>query len=358
MSYKLIDQAVEQRKGEELDTQVLLQYLNQQLGKSETSLAIYQFPGGFSNLTYLLKWGGKEMVLRRPPFGAKIKSAHDMGREYKVLSLLLPHYAKIPAPLIYCQDESVLGAPFYVMDRVSGMILRNRKPKDLALSPELMQGISKATIDNLVHLHQIDLHDSGLIDLGKPEGYTKRQVEGWIKRYRNAQTDDIANMDALEPWLRAHMPSESPTSFIHNDYKYDNLVLNPNNPKEILAVLDWEMSTVGNPFMDLGTTLAYWGESKDTEYMRYFSLTWLKGNFNRQEVVDYYQEKMQKEIKDIVFYYVFGQYKLAVIAQQIYARYKKGLTKDPRFALLLYGVQSCAEAGAKAIELDRISQLH
>ncbi|MCI5082173.1 MAG: phosphotransferase family protein [Saprospiraceae bacterium] len=357
MSEQLIDKAVEQRAGEELNASALLAYLKEHVEGVGSEVEIRQFPGGFSNLTYLLKSGNREMVLRRPPVGAKIKSAHDMGREFRVLSLLQPHYEKIPAPLAYCEDESVLGTPFYIMERVRGLILRNRKPKGLELTPELMKGLSMATVDNLVHLHQIDVHESGLVNLGKPEGYTKRQVEGWIKRYKNAQTDDIPNMDQLEPWLLERIPEKEEVSFIHNDYKYDNLVLQPDDPTNILAVLDWEMSTVGNPYMDLGAALAYWGEPNDTEYMRYFSLTWLPGNFTRAEVVDYYQEKSGKSAPNMLFYYVFGQYKLAVIAQQIYARYKKGLTKDPRFELLIYGVKSCAEAGSRAIEKNRISNL-
>lgn len=358
MNKEGLDSAGGVRQGEELDTGKLVKYLQQQVDDFPSDIEVNQFPGGFSNLTYLIKAGDKEYVLRRPPFGANIKSAHDMGREFRVLSALQPVYSKIPQPLIYCEDASVIGAQFYMMERVKGLILRNRPPKGVDLSPALMKSISENTIDNLVDLHSLDLSKNGLIDLGKPEGYNQRQVEGWIKRYHNAQTDDIKSMEDIATYLLASIPADEPPAFIHNDYKYDNIVLDADQPDQILAVLDWEMSTVGNPLMDLATSLAYWAEGTDSPALKPFNLTWLPGNLNRAEVLDRYAEKSGRAIHDMVYYFAFASFKLGTIVQQIYARYKKGLTKDPRFAMLIEVVKACGQNGVKAIEKDRISNLN
>ena len=350
----MIDQAEDIRKGEELNLDRLRNYLGERLTGFSGQLEISQFPSGFSNLTYLLKSGSKEYVLRRPPFGAKIKGGHDIGREYKVLSLLKPVYSSVPEPILYCQDDSVLGAEFYIMERVSGVILRGRPPKGLALSPSVMKSVSEACIDNLASLHTMDLESTGLDGFGKPKGYTTRQVEGWVKRYFNAETDKISAMDEVATWMKSNMPEQRHVSFIHNDYKYDNLILNPEKLDEIIAVLDWEMSTVGNPLMDLGTSLAYWAQTDDSDILKPFSLTWLPGNLSRAEFVSRYAEKTGFDLSNQVFYYVFGAFKIGVIIQQIYARYRKGLTQDPRFANLNYAVMACAENARKAIERDKI----
>lgn len=350
----MIDQAKDIRKGEELNLARLRNYLGGHLTGFSGQLKVSQFPSGFSNLTYLLKSGDKEYVLRRPPFGANIKGGHDMGREFKVLSLLKPVYPKVPTPMLHCLDESVLGAEFYVMERVKGVILRGKPTKDIDLPPALMKSISESCIDNLADLHTMDLKASGLEGFGKPEGYTARQVEGWINRYYKAETDKIPAMDEVATWMKTNMPEQQYVSFIHNDYKYDNLILNPEKLDEIIAVLDWEMSTVGNPLMDLGTSLAYWAQADDSDALKPFSLTWLPGNLNREEFVDRYGEKTGFDLSDQVFYYVFGAFKIGVIIQQIYARYKKGLTQDPRFENLIYAVMACAENARKAIERDRI----
>ncbi|MFP4096404.1 MAG: phosphotransferase family protein, partial [Cyclobacteriaceae bacterium] len=340
---------------ESLDTKKLSAYLNEHLDSFSGELEIRQFPSGYSNLTYLLKTGEKEYVLRRPPFGANIKSAHDMGREYKVLSALKPVYRQVPQPVLYCEDESVIGAPFYLMERVEGIILRNKPPQGMELSPELMRSISEAAVDKLANLHSLDLQSSGLINMGKPEGYVHRQVEGWIRRYYNAETDKINGMDQTARWMQENQPAESSVAFIHNDYKYDNLVLDPENPSRIIAVLDWEMATVGDPLMDLGTTLGYWAEANDSPALKPFNLTWMPGNLTRQEVVERYAQHRGVEVPDMLFYYVFGAFKIGVIVQQIYARYKKGYTQDPRFAGLIHVVQACAANAEKAMQSGKIS---
>lgn len=353
-----IDKAIAARQGEAPDIDKLKKYLSDRLPGIERNLVIEQFPGGYSNLTFLLKTTDKEYVLRKPPIGANIKSAHDMSREFKVLTSLKPVYKPIPSPLLFCDDENIIGAPFYIMERVTGIILRNKAPKGMELTPAIMQSISGSAVDNLVDLHSIDLQKTGLINLGKPEGYIKRQVEGWIKRYVAAETDDIVDMNKTAEWMSGNMPADGPPTFIHNDYKYDNLVLDPENLNHIIAVLDWEMATVGDPLMDLGTSLGYWGETNDSEALKPFNLTWLPGNLTREEVVERYAGKKGISVPDMLFYYVFGSFKIGVIVQQIYARYKKGFTKDERFAGLIHVVNACAGNAQKAINFNRISHFY
>ncbi|MEQ9286473.1 MAG: phosphotransferase family protein [Cyclobacteriaceae bacterium] len=343
------------RKGEGLDRHKLQLFL-QKNNITSGDISIEQFQSGFSNLTYLIKCREGEFVLRRPPNGANIKSAHDMGREFKVLTLLKPVYDKVPSPTIYCDDDSVIGSPFYLMERVQGIILRSSPPKSMSLTPSLMRTISENAVDNLAALHSLDIHSTGLIDLGKPEGYAKRQVEGWISRYEKSKTDQLPSMAELSNWIASNVPEDNPPTMIHNDYKYDNLVLSLNNHGEIKAVLDWEMATVGDPMMDLGTTLAYWSEIADSSALKPFSLTWMPGNLKRRQVIDRYQLRTGNEVKNIVFYFAYASFKLGVICQQIYARYKRGSTTDARFASLIGVVNACGQNGMKAVEKDRISE--
>jgi len=354
---KPIDTATHIRKGEELDIQRLTAYLKTNIPDFSENISIKQFPGGFSNLTYLITAGAEEYVLRKPPFGANIKSAHDMSREFKVLSLLEPVYGKIPKPIVYCEDGTVLGSPFYLMERVKGIILRNKIPKGLELSPNHFKKLSQQTVENLVDLHSLELEESNLISLGKPEGYVTRQVEGWTKRYFKAETDEIKSMNTAAEWMRSHMPSKSQTAFIHNDYKYDNLVLDADS-LAIKAVLDWEMTTVGDPLMDLGGSLAYWVEANDHPALKAYNLTWVEGNLTRQEVVEKYAKLRNISVDDVLFYYVFGCFKLGVILQQIYARYKKGYTKDERFAMLIHLVKACGSNAQNAIQFNRINNFY
>ncbi len=343
------------RAGEELDLVALNEYLRQHAPNMGHVTEVRQFPGGFSNLTYALKTADNEYVLRRPPVGANIKGGHDMGREFRVLSSLKGHYDKIPLPVVYCESPDVLGAPFYIMTRVSGVILRASMAPTLNLSPERMRQLSEALVDNLVTIHGLDIHATGLIQLGKPDGYVQRQVEGWHKRYSHADTDQIPAMDQVGEWLQQNYPSEQPPAFLHNDYKYDNVLLARDQatgePAPVITgVLDWEMATVGDPLMDLGATLAYWSEATDSPAYRNFNLTWLPGNLTRQDVVTRYAERSGRNLTNILFYYVFGLYKNAVIAQQIYARWKQGHSQDARFGHLLPMIIELATKAAGAIE--------
>ncbi len=345
-----VDQPVGIRNGEEIDLASLNAYLKNCQSTIGDVLEQKQFPGGYSNLTYSLRTEKSDYILRRPPFGAAIKSAHDMGREFKVLSLLQDHYSKIPKPILYCEDSSIIGASFYIMERIKGVILRPSTVKDIDLSPDEMKSISKSVVDNLVALHAIDIQKTNLIQLGKPEGYIHRQVEGWTKRYEVAQTDKIQAMESLSRWLTQHQPPDSTPAFLHNDYKYDNIVLNQSNLSKITGVLDWEMSTVGDPWMDLGASLAYWAEKNDDDLAKVFNISWLPGNLTRKEVVERYQLKSGRAISNPLFYYVFGLYKNAVIAQQIYARWKQGHSNDPRFGQLIHVIHNLAQRGIKSVE--------
>ena len=352
-----LDQPAPIRPGEELDVKRLQQFLQTHQLLRDEQLSIMQFPRGFSNLTYWLRCGEREFVLRRSPHGAHVKSGHDMGREYRMLAALIAVYPKVPRPLLFCEDAGVIGSPFYVMERVHGVILRNHAPDSLGLSSEVMQGLSQAFIDNLATLHRLDIYSANLAELGKPQGYVARQVEGWTQRYRTAQTDEMPQLEEAMAWLPQHLPAESGASIIHNDYKYDNLVLDPADRTNIITVLDWEMATIGDPLMDLGTSLGYWIEAGDPAPLRMFGLTHLPGNLDRRQLVARYLEQRGCAEFDPLFYYVYGVFKIAAIAQQIYGRFRRGATQDARFAQLLAVVRACGELSSRALDRNRVHQL-
>lgn len=352
-----IDSAKPIRSGEALDVVRLQKYLLANLPGSNGQITIEQFPSGYSNLTYLLKLGDQELVLRRPPFGNQVKSAHDMSREFRVLSALCEVFPPAPRPLVFCEDDDVIGAEFYVMERRTGVILRKAEPPvELSSSPQTVRKLCESLVDCMVELHQVDYEAAGLAELGRPDGYIERQVHGWIKRYDKSKTDDVKVIDMLGEWLAANIPLEGKPSLIHNDYKHDNVMLDPHDLTRIVAVLDWEMATIGDPLMDLGTTLAYWIGPDDPVAMRQgsFGPTYLDGSFSRQEFADRYSQKMGIDISNILFHYCFGLYKLAVIVQQIYARYVRGATTDQRFANLNQAVQGLGAIGLTAISNGKI----
>ena len=352
----LLDSSGPVRAGEELNLPQLESYLRARLPDFIAPATVEQFPRGYSNLTYLLRCGQREWVLRRPPFGNPVKTAHDMGREYRVLSALKKVYPPAPRTFLYCDDPAILGEPFYIMERRRGVILRQKLPPGLALDPDTARRLGEAFIENLAALHRIDYVGCSLGDLGKPAGYVGRQVSGWIERYHKAQTDELPALDLAARWLADHQPTESAAALIHNDYKYDNLVLDPNDLTHIIAVLDWEMATLGDPLMDLGTTLGYWVElgDPDTLHAAAFGPTTLPGSLTRRELVERYGQCTGRDVSDILFYYVFGLFKIAVIAQQIYARYKRGLTKDERFAGLIHMIVLLGEQAVQAIDTGRL----
>src|SRR5579864_1443615 len=277
------------RAGEELDAACLNAYLKAHIPGWHGPLVVEQFPHGHSNLTYLIRAGDRELVLRRPPFGNPVKTAHDMAREYRVLARLSKVYNPAPEPYAYCDDESVIGVPFYVMERRRGIILRGTA-QGVALDPATLRRACEALIDNLAVLHMLDSQAAGLADLGKPSGYVERQVKGWSERYRNAQTDLVPALDEVASWLAQSRPADAGAALIHNDYKFDNIVLDPGDLTRIVAVLDWEMARIGDPLMDLGTTLGYWVEAGDPPTLKHLVVgpTMQPGSLSRRALAERY----------------------------------------------------------------------
>ncbi len=350
---ELCDQAGSVRAGEELDLARLQRFLSDHFGHSGP-VTVEQFPSGHSNLTYLVRLGKQEFVLRRPPFGSKVRSAHDMAREYRVLSKLHAAYPAAPKAILYCDDPSILGAPFYLMEPIRGMILRCDPPPGVALPPQTARRLSEAFLDNLALLHRVDYTAIGLADLGKPQGYLERQVKGWIERYHNSKTHDLPEVGRISAWLTDRMPLSHETALIHNDYKYDNIVLDPGDVTKIVGVLDWEMCTLGDPLTDLGTALAYWADPQDSGELQEIrgAPTTLPGTLTRAQLIERYATVSGRDPGDMCFYLTFARFKVAVIIQQIYYRYAQGLTRDERFAAmpkrihtLLRASWHCAESG-------------
>ena len=354
------------RPGEELDRTKLADFLRSR-GLGVRSFEIEQFPAGSSNLTYLVTTDTDEFVLRRPPFGNTIKSAHDMQREFDVLSKLSAVYAPAPKPMLFCDDESVIGSEFYLMERRHGLIIRGRVPRfaardvskgssDLNTSLEFRMHVCRNFIQTLADLHSLDYETAGLDDLGHPDGYNRRQVQGWTKRYFAAKTHEHAELESTIKWLNKNIPTESGASLIHNDYKFDNVMLDPEDLTRIIAVLDWEMVTIGDPLMDLGTSLGYWMSPAEGEDMLNmpFNPRVLMENISRSDIAEMYAVASGRDITNILYYYIFGLFKIAVICQQIYARYVKGFTKDERFAGFGTLVDSLGRFAAKAIETKKM----
>ena len=351
----LCDRAGTVRAGEELEIAGLEPFLREHVGH-DGPISVEQFPSGHSNLTYLVRLGSMEVILRRPPFGSKVRSAHDMAREYRVLSKLNGAYPLAPKVLVYCDDPSILNAPFYLMEPIRGMILRRDPPAGVQFSPETARRLSEAFVDNLARLHVLEYAAIGLADLGRPQGYLERQVKGWIERYHNSKTHDLPEVERIAGWLTAKMParSDNAAALIHNDYKYDNLVLAANDATKIVGVLDWEMCTVGDPLTDLGTALAYWTDPQDPEDLQEIRSvpTTLPGTLTRAQLLERYASITGRDVSEMVFYLTFARFKVAVIIQQIYYRYAQGLTHDARFAelpkrihTLLRASGHCAESG-------------
>lgn len=338
------------RPGEELDAAALATFLHDRLGLSG-ELTVQQFARGFSNLTYLVTVGDTELVLRRPPAGVAKGVAHDMARESRILRAVHRAGVAVPEPLAAGDESAGLGAPFYVMRRVRGVILRQPSPAlAAALSPAIMAGLGDAFVRTLAAIHAVARDAEGIAELGKPDGYVRRQVEGWTARWQRARTDDVPEMETLAAWLATEAPMESGTALLHNDFKYDNCILDPADLTRIVAVLDWEMATVGDPLLDLGTTLGYWLEAGDPPELMALGLgiTALPGSPTRAELWARYGAVRGVPMPPMGWYHAFGHFKIAVIAQQIYARWKAGHAKDARFGLLLGAVRLLAAQGGRA----------
>jgi aminoglycoside phosphotransferase (APT) family kinase protein len=317
---------------------------------------VRQFPGGASNLTFQLGYPDRDLILRRPPRGTKARGAHDMGREFTIQSRLAPVFDYVPAMVAFCQDESVIGSDFYVMEKLPGTILRADLPDDLTLTEAEAGTLCGRFLDVLVELHSVDVAEAGLTDLGKGAGYVARQVGGWSARYRKARTDNVGDLETVMAWLDAHQPEDVATCVIHNDFRLDNVVLDPDDPLRIRGVLDWEMATLGDPLMDLGGALAYWIQADDDAVFRQLRRqpSDLPGMLTREEMVRAYAERSGRDVspEQWRFYEVFGLFRLAVIAQQIYYRFHLGQTSNPAYeeflTMVRYLDERCTRLVAEA----------
>jgi aminoglycoside phosphotransferase (APT) family kinase protein len=340
------------RKGEELDVAALTEYLRGKLEDVESGIRIQQFPSGHSNLTYLLATQHREYVLRRAPLGPVAPKAHDMAREYHVLRAVHPRFAEAPNVFHLCEDPAVIGAVFYIMERRRGIILRDRIPEQIERFPDHGRVISEGLIDCMVRLHGVDIHSSGLLGLGKPEGFLERQVRGWSERWQRSKTEELSEMEAVMKWLNEELPRFASATLVHNDYKLDNVMLAAESPGRIEAVLDWEMATIGDPLVDVGLTLCYWHWAAAPELggRTVPALTAQPGWYSRDEFIARYAQRTGRDLTRIAYYEILGIFKLAVILQQIYYRFHRGQTLDARFRDFDSKVKGLAKLAASLVE--------
>ncbi len=317
------------REGEELDQAALSEYLRGRIDGIENGMEILQFPSGNSNLTYVLRIGDLEYVLRRAPLGPVPPRAHDMVREYHLLKKLHPVFPLAPGAILLCEDPEIIGAPFYLMERRHGIVLFSQLPGEIGANPGIRRRISGALVECLAELHSIDIHATGLVSIGKPDGFLERHLEGWIGRWYRAETEPAPEMNEVVEWLKASRPISGAPSLIHNDFRLENVMLDRENPDRITAVLDWEMATVGDPLVDLGLTLCYWLRAPN---WRESAMDADPGWFSREEFLLEYGKRTGFDLSQIAWYEVFGVFKLAVIVRQIYFRYLNGQTHNPRFS--------------------------
>ncbi len=339
-----LDAAGEIRDGETLDIAAVDGWLKQQCADLQGTPEVTQYSGGASNWTYRLRYPADDLILRRPPTGTKAKGAHDMGREHRIQAALRPVFPYVPSMVAHCTDESVIGCEFYVMERIEGLIPRSRMPKGLDLSPDQHRALCLNFINRLVDLHAVDVEATGLATLGKGSGYAQRQIEGWTRRYANALTWNVPRFAGVTRWLAENIPAESRICVIHNDYRLDNVILDPADPVQIIGILDWELATLGDPLMDVGNSLAYWVQADD-DFVRKATRrqpTHLPGMLTRRELVEEYCGRTGLRADDFTWYEVYGLFRLAVIGQQLYYRYFHGQTRNPEFRtiwLLVHYIQ-------------------
>ena len=334
------------RPDEQFDVTALEGYLRGRLPGATGPVAVEQFPGGHSNLTYLLRYGQREFVMRRPPLGPVAPTAHDMTREYRVLNALWPVFPPAPRPYVLCEDPSVIGATFYVMERRRGIVIRREWPKELGDDPAIRRKVSEAIVDVMATLHAVDYAAAGLSTLGKPGGVVQRQVKGWAERWERAKDREVTAITELARWLAERIPTPTDATLVHGDLKLDNAMLDPADPGRVAAVLDWEMCTTGDPLVDLGQLLCYWAETGDPYPRResVVQVTTLPGFYTREQIVQRYAAKTGRDLSKIAFYEIFAIFKTAVVVQQIYIRWKRGQTKDERFGGMGPRVEALAEA--------------
>ena len=321
------------RPEEAIDEQKLAEYLHGKLTGSDRPLAVRQFPGGKANLTYHLDYGSHEYVLRRPPLGPVAPGAHDMEREYSVLSVLHQAFPKAPKAFLFENNTDIVGAPFFIMERRHGLVVRSEMPDEFSKMNNAGARMSMALVDTLADLHRVDYQRLGLETLGKTEGFIERQIEGWYKRWTAAKYQEIPDMEALYSWLKSNLPDSSHHALVHNDYKLDNAMFSFENPDELVAIFDWDMCTLGDPLSDLGSLLCYWTDPEDPPFFKSVPMMPLNASFlSRNQLAARYAEKSGRDISRISFYHILGLFRLAGIAAQIYIRYVRGQTRDKRFA--------------------------
>ncbi len=337
---ELVDQPRQLREEDSFDVEAVDAWLKKRIDGLEGEPTVEQFSKGASNLTYRLRYSNRDLILRRPPPGTKARSAHNMVREHDIQKALKPVFPFVPDMLAVCTDPEVIGCDFYVMERIEGIILRSNLPAGLKLDAEQVSQLCRSAIDRLIELHSVDVQAAGLEQLGKGSGYNRRQIEGWSGRFRKAKTWNVLSGSYVMDWLAEHVPDEVAIRVIHGDFRFDNLVLDASDPMKIIGVLDWELATLGDPLMDLGNSMAYWVQSDDDRFFRGFRRqpTHVPGMMKRAEVVEYYCDRMGFNPENWAFYEVYGLFRLAVIAQQIYYRYHHRQTRNPAFRHLWLAV--------------------
>jgi aminoglycoside phosphotransferase (APT) family kinase protein len=338
---KYLDKAADVRAGDEINAEAISAFVREYLPDVRGEMRVKQFKGGASNLTYQLDFDSASFILRCPPAGTKAKSAHDMWREYNVMQKLKPVYPYVPEMIAFCKDETLIGREFYIMEKLNGIIPRANLPKGMELSEADVRKLCTNVIDKMIELHKVDYQAAGLADLGRGAGYVARQISGWSDRYIKAKTDNVPDFARVMKWLDEHKPEDIATCVIHGDFRFDNVVLDPKDPTRVIGVLDWELATLGDPLMDLGNSLAYWVEADDPFQMQMARRqpTHLPGMMTRQQVIDHYCTAMGYHGVDFTFYRIYGLFRLAVIAQQIYYRFHHGQTDNPVFGSFYVMVQ-------------------
>ena len=340
-----IQDTIPVRDDEQIDVERVAAFLRGKLPGSEQPLTVRQFGGGAANLTYHLDYGSHEYVLRRPPLGPVPPSAHDMARESKVLLALWRAYPYAPRAFLFCADESIVGAPFFVMERRHGIVVRKQIPAVYASIPDAPRRMSEALVDALVDLHAVDYTAIGLADLGHPAGFIRRQIEGWQRRWQATELGENPAMRAVHDWLLAHQPPEDQPSLVHNDYKLDNVMLAADDPGRLVAVFDWDMCTLGDPLSDLGALLAYWAQPDDPLHFQALAMMPIQPGFlRREELVALYAARSGRDVSHMAFYHALSLYRVVVIIAQIYVRFVRGQTKDKRFAAFGPVIPAAAQA--------------
>jgi aminoglycoside phosphotransferase (APT) family kinase protein len=343
------------RAGEELDRLALEHYLNKNLPGGAFDIEVEQFPHGHSNLVYLVRTDGREYVLRRPPLGPVAPKAHDMAREYRLLHAVHPYFPEAPEVFLLCEDPSVIGGTFFLMERRRGVVIRETIPHELEAIPDYPRKVSEAFINCLVRLHSIDVSRPGLSALGKPGGFVGRQVRGWTERWNRAKTEDVPEMDRVARWLNDRLPPSADVTLVHNDYKLDNVIMRPAGD-QIEAVLDWEMTTIGDPLADLGLTMCYWTWANVAAVTAPLPLTTQQGWYTRDQFLERYAERTGRDLTHIRYHEVLGIFKLAVILQQIYYRFHRGQTQDERFRTFDWRVRGLIRLAASLIEKNPLEE--